>query len=90
MSWKTNVLVGTAVLGMAVGVNDMLAVRTADDYQKYRQRQIVHQGSDTVDLENERQRAKLPGGIDSENMRNLTPSELRPADPGLPRFRIRP
>lgn len=90
MTWKTNALIGATVLGMAVGVNDMLAVRTPDDYQKYRQQQIVHQGSDTVDLENERQRAKLPGGIDSENMRNLTPGELRPADSELPRFRMRP
>jgi hypothetical protein len=89
MSWKTNVVIGMTVLGGVVGVNQMLSVKTPDDMKHYRQEQQIEQGGDAVDMQNERNQEKLPGGIDAENSRKLTPSELRSADPHL-KPRIRP
>lgn len=90
MSWKTNLLIGAAVLGLAVDVGDVLSVHNGEDYKKYQHQQQIQQGSDAVEMQNDRQRDKLPDGIDAENSRILTPSEVRPAEPKLPRLRLKP
>lgn len=90
MSWKESVVIGATVLGMAAGVNQMLAVKTPADYEKYQQQEIVDQGSDAVEMDNNRKRDQLRDGIDAENSRKLVPSELRPAEPVVPKLRIRP
>lgn len=90
MSWKENTVIGAAVLGMTVGANELLSVKTPDDYQKYRQQQIVEQGSDAVEMENDRMRDQLRDGIDAENSRKLVPGEMRPPESKVPTLKIRP
>ena len=90
MAWRTNVVIGATVLGMAVGANEMLSVKTPDDYEKYRQQQIVEQGADATEMENDRKRDQLRDGIDAENNRKHIPGEVRPAEPKLPKLRVRP
>lgn len=89
MTWKTNVLIGATVLGMATGVNDLLSVKTPEDVKHYQQNQTVEQGADAVDDQNARQRDKLPGGIDADDHDRLRPGELRPAEKPL-KLRFRP
>ena len=82
--------IGATVLGMAVGANELLSVKTPDDYRQYRQQQIVEQGSDAVEKENDRKRDQVRDGIDAENTRKVTLREMRPAEPKVPKIRIRP
>jgi hypothetical protein len=89
MSWKTNLVIGATVLSGAVGINEMVAVKTPDDVKNYRQEQQTEQGSDAVEMENDRQRDKLPDGIDAENSRELGTREVRPAEPHI-KLRLRP
>lgn len=89
MNLKTGVLIFGTTLAMAVGVNEVLQVKTPEDAQRYRQQQQIEQGGDAVEMENEHNQEKLPGGIDAENSRKLTPSEVRPVDPHL-KLRLRP
>jgi hypothetical protein len=90
MDLKTGAVIFCTTLGLAVGANELLSVETPDGYQKYRQQQIVEQGSDAVEMENDRKRDRLRDSIDAENNRKLTPSEVRPAEPKVPQLRIRP
>lgn len=90
MNWRENLAIGAAVLGLAVGANEMLSVKTPDDYQKYRQQEIVEQGSDATEMDNDRKRDQMRDGLGTENSRKNTPGEVRPADPKLPKLRIRP
>jgi hypothetical protein len=89
LSWKTKVAIGATVLAGAVGVNQLLQVKTPDDAKRYQHEQQIEQGSDAVEMNNDRQRDKLPGGIDAENSRELSPREVRGAEPRL-KLRLRP
>jgi hypothetical protein len=91
MDFKTGAVIFCATLGLAVGVNQALQVKTPEDLQKYRQEQQVEQGSDAQEQENDRRRDQLRYGIDAENRERLVPGELRPKDePKIPRLRLRP
>jgi len=86
---KTNLLIVATVLTTAVGVNQLLEVRTSDDVSRYQREQQVEQGSDAVEIENDRRQDRLSGAIDAENGRKLTPAEIRPAEPHV-KLRLRP
>lgn len=89
--WKEKAAVGATVLDLAVRSNEMLAVKTAVDLDSYNgQQQGIEQGPDAVERENDRLRDQMRDGVDTENRRTLTPSEVRPVGPRTPRLRIRP
>lgn len=90
MGWKGNVVTGATVLGLVISANEMLMPKTPEQMDRYRHEQLVEQGSDSVENENQRRRDDLPGQVDAENERKLQPGEYRPAEPKLPKLRIRP
>ena len=90
MGWKSGVVTSMTVLGLVIGVNEMLAPKTPEQLDQYRRQQLVEQGSDAVENNRERLRDQLPHDIDAENDRRLVPGEHRPAERNPPRIRIRP
>ena len=85
MAWRTTVLIGMTVIGMASGAYAMLEVHTREDFDRYRHQQQIEQAAEMVDRDNQR-------GIQDA----LNPNGGRPGSAGsepvrhAPRLRIRP
>ncbi|GGD24602.1 hypothetical protein [Nocardioides daphniae] len=89
MSFKETALIGATVVGLAVGVNQLLAPSTPEESRQNQQQQQVENLSDADENNKQRMRDEGNDHVDAENDQKVRSGERRPPEPYRPKIRIR-
>lgn len=78
MSTKTTLMIGMAVVALAIGANQALAPKTPDEIRRQQQEQSIQDLSDSKDRSNDDMRDQGNDHQNAENRRRNTPGEVKP------------